>query len=220
MILARHMICAAALSSSTLLTAANAQECQNAMSPLKDSWVWTYRAIGKDKGGKESSSTWQERVKASADGFERLNISEGKTTRAAYKCESGNITGIKTPEIPGVQINRAAVSGYTLVTDGDWKTGKTWQLVWNLEGRKGILSGTMTVNVNFRILGREQITVSAGQFDAYKVEQVMEFKVKAAGVPISPPTQISTLWFAEGVGLVKQDWGKNGMMELVNLKKQ
>ena len=77
----------------------------------------------------------------------------------------------------------------------------------------------MIISITGReVLAKENVTVPAGSFDCYKINQVVE---TSGPMKFSTP---STEWICEGVGMIRsQSYGKNGEIagrsELIGLKR-
>lgn len=208
-------VLAAALCTAFLYTTAAAQgECSASMIPVKTNWVWTYRTT--DEKGK--TVTYTEQHLPSAQGYTQVTRrTQQEPQRTELQCSSGTYLSTRPPEFgQGIQVTRATFRG-TGVPALPWQVGKSWEALWLLEGKRGLLSGSGTLGSRNRVVGRESVTVAAGTFDAWKVEVQSVQQGKVAGLPLSAPPVNYVLWYAEGVGLVKADYGKNGKTELLGL---
>lgn len=196
---------------------ASAAECDNPVNPVQPGWVWTYRAAPSDTRKSASSYTLSRTL--TGEGFQEQTVSAGKPANTAkYRCVGGAHINLSLPKLGDAIITRAAVSGMGLAAAPDWKPGAMWSLVWNLEGRQGLLSGKADITANRQILGREKVTVPAGTFDAWKVRGNLRVAGKLGPVPLNRDLGGFQEWYAEGVGLVKSQSGYN-VTELTGLKK-
>lgn len=190
--------------------------CDHALSPVKADWVWTYG--WRDEAGR--SSTFEQRLVPTAQGFAALTQgASGRESRSEYRCTAGAHVSLTVPSIAEAQITRAEVSGVSLPAAPGWKVGQRWNLTWNLEGKKGLLRGQGTVDTQYEVLSREKVTVPAGTFDAWKVRASTRLHGKVAGISLNQPAFTGILWYAEGVGLVRQQYPRSRVMELLALKK-
>ncbi len=86
--------------------------------------------------------------------------------------------------------------------------------------------GSGTIEITNRVVGREQVTVPAGTYDALKVESTMAIKMSVRVGQMTVPANRNvrnTNWFAENVGMVKSisapgDFA-GATTELVSLKR-
>lgn len=64
-----------------------------------------------------------------------------------------------------------------------------------------------------KVVAREKITTTAGTFDCMKISGVRQSSMKVLGMNRKMPTTTEYLWFAPGIGVVKQDdHQENGML--------
>jgi hypothetical protein len=91
--------------------------------------------------------------------------------------------------------------------------GDTWTQIVDINGHMQMPDNTSAAarnqaSQNCNALAQESVSVPAGTFEAMKVEcQVeMTITISVQGLDVPPTTlaSTSTLWYAEGVGLVKQ----------------
>lgn len=197
--------------------ASPAAACDNALNPVQAGWVWTYRVTpGNIK--KPTSSYALSRTGAGAE-FQEQSMSAGKpvnTTR--FSCAGGAQTSLTPPQLGDIKLTRAAVSGVGIAAAAAWKPGATWALIWDLEGRQGVLSGKATITVRRQVMNREKVMVPAGTFDAWKVKGLLRVVGKLGPVPLNRDLGEFEEWYAEGVGLVKSS-SSYSVTELMTLKK-
>jgi hypothetical protein len=110
---------------------------------------------------------------------------DGRATRRSvseFRCSEEGITPVaEGTEFTGVQY------GNDLAPDGGWKW--TW-------------AGTgISASYDYRVAGREEVTVPAGTFDAVRVNYTAKVLSETRG-ELGPIR--GTLWIVPGVGLVKQ----------------
>ncbi|MDV6374318.1 TapB family protein [Deinococcus arenicola] len=194
-----------------------AAECDNALNPVQNAWVWTYRVMPGDT--KKPASSYSLSRTATDTGFQEQLASAGKPANTSkYKCTAGAHTTLTPPQLGDIRLTRAAVSGTGVADAQTWKPGAAWSLIWDLEGKQGLLSGRATLTASRQVLGREKVTVPAGTFDAWKVRGVLRVVGKLGPVPLNRDLGEFSEWYAEGVGLVKSQSGY-GLTELLTLKK-
>ena len=151
-----------------------------------------------------------------SDGAEHvvsIGLRDGRTTARLATADAALGTGEKTivvthegvlPEFEiilpsGTSRTTGATGMYLparLVPGVSW----TYTQEWDLPLSK------MTIKVEARAAERERVTVPAGSFDAIRVEADVESHTvaKAGDAPAFDHRQRDSLWFAEGVGLVRR----------------
>ncbi|GGO34823.1 hypothetical protein [Deinococcus humi] len=147
-------------------------------------------------------------------------MTAGKPTETGrYTCAGGTQLGLSPPNLGSITLTRAVVSGVEIAAAPAWKPGAAWSLVWDLEGRQGLLRGKATLTARRQIMGREKITVSAGTFDAWKVRVGYRVAGKVGPIPLNRDMNDFEEWYAEGVGLVRSRSSYN-TTELLSLRKE
>ena len=121
---------------------------------------------------------------------------EGRATRdgvSEFRCSKEGITPMaEGTKFTGVQY------GNDLAPGGGWKW--TW-------------AGTgISASYDYRVAGREKVTVPAGTFDAVRVNYTAKVLSETRG-ELGPIR--GTLWIVEGLGLVKQDEDDPGATSLL-----
>ncbi|MFC6665207.1 hypothetical protein ACFP9V_07430 [Deinococcus radiopugnans] len=191
--------------------------CDNPMSPVQAGWVWTYRVSSSD--GKKPASSYALSRAATGTGFQEQSTSAGKPLETArYTCVGGAQLGLQPPRLGSITLTRAAVSGTQVAAAPAWKAGAAWSLVWELEGRQGLLSGKATLTAKRQVLGREKVSVPAGTFDAWKVRVGYRVVGRVGPIPLNRDMNDFEEWYAEGVGLVKSQ-SSYSTTELLALQK-
>jgi len=121
---------------------------------------------------------------------------EGRAARdevSSFRCSKEGITPMdEGTEFTGVQY------GNDLAPDGGW----TW--TWAATG--------ISASYDYRVAGREEVTVPAGTFDAVRVNYTGKVLSETRG-ELGPV--VGTLWIVEGVGLVKQFEDDPGAISLL-----
>jgi hypothetical protein len=121
---------------------------------------------------------------------------EGRAARdevSAFRCSKEGITPMdEGTEFTGVQY------GNDLAPDGGW----TW--TWAATG--------ISASYDYRVAGRENVTVPAGTFDAVRMNYTGKVLSETRG-ELGPVR--GTLWIVEGVGLVKQFEDDPGAISLL-----
>jgi hypothetical protein len=107
---------------------------------------------------------------------------EPRRSTSTFRCSSEGITPVaEGTKFTGVQYGNA------LTPDAAWK----WS--WKATG--------IAADYEYRVVGREEVTVPAGEFDAVRVDYTAKALSETRG---ELPELGGTLWIAEGIGLVKQ----------------
>lgn len=111
----------------------------------------------------------------------------------------------------GFKMETVGRTGLTVPAAERWREGEEWRSSYEIraeiagpQGPGGRGSGT--IEITNRVVGREQVTVPAGTYDALKVESTMAMKLTVRVGQMTVPTNTSarnTSWFAENVGMVK-----------------
>ena len=188
--------------------------CDNSMNPVVSGWVWNYRTTPKD--GKAPTS-YTEQHQPTAGGFQVVFTQNGKTSAQTWTCIGGAQTNQSLPDLQGATITTAVLSGVTTPPAALWREGHTWTFTWDVEGHKGLLSGGGKLTMTARILGREQVTLPAGTFNAWKVGLNGVVDAHLAMVPIKRIYSV-TQWIVPWIGTVRTQ-SDTGLTELMSLKK-
>ena len=207
-----------AVAAGWLASSAHAQSaCQNEFRPVQPGWVWTYRLT--DSKGKVTSYT--EETLLTAQGYTLLVQQPGQPpARHEVRCVGGNYVSQEPPSFgQGIQVTRAVFSGVALPA-GRWQVGQSWKNGWQLEGKRGPLRGTGSLDYSNTVAALESVTVPAGKFEAWKVAAQQKVSGKVAGISVGPEAHNYTVWYASGVGVVKVDYGQGAKLELLSLTKK
>ncbi|MCH8273854.1 MAG: hypothetical protein IH851_03605 [Armatimonadetes bacterium] len=87
--------------------------------------------------------------------------------------------------------------------DADLTEGRTWSDEFSLEMDPE--TGTVYFSIRYTVLGRQEVTVPLGTFDAIVIEEEGRASAKEMNIRVKGRT-----WFAEGVGIVKATSEQNG----------
>jgi hypothetical protein len=136
------------------------------------------------------STVYREEVLSVENGrFRVLTTTQGNATDSVWLCTEEGLS-LKIDDVPGMKIT---ATGPTI--PARIEAGLEWTQVFESSG-EGFTQKLTTVN---RVTGREQVTVIAGTFEAFRVDY--EIETIATGAP--PSVVRGTQWFAPEVGLVK-----------------
>ena len=196
-----------------LSSGALAGACDNAIKPMQTGWVYTYRDTSKD-----GVALFEMRRSLTANGYTDTYTTPGKPpSLQSFRCEGGAHINVTAPSVAGATVTRLSITGVSFPAPAAWKTGYDWTYTMKLEGRKSGLNARATITFNYQILSRENVTVAAGTFDAWKVGISGTIDAHVAFVPIRQQFT-ETQWIVPGVGIVKISRPNSGS-ELVSLKK-
>ncbi len=198
-------------------------DCAHAYYPLTAGYSLTYRAVNGDRTD-EYSMTVTEADGSSATlkfSFAPDDRSEPATFNQQLTCSDGNLTPDGYLDMSSrfgdyrVRLDTDNVEGvllpHSLDTGASWVT--TYDLTVTPEGGDYpmVQFGQMKsrVSASSTVEGLEEVTVPAGDFEAYKVRVDTITTTEIPNLPGNvPPTEtevVSYQWYAEGVGLVKME---------------
>lgn len=137
-----------------------------------------------------TSSLYREEITAvEADRYRVTTTADGNVSESEWLC-GGEGLAMTMAEYPGMTITATGVS-----IPARMEVGDEWTQVFESRA-EGFSQKMTTVN---RVTAREEITVSAGTWEALRVDYEIE-----TSIPDQPSSTISgTQWFAPGVGLVR-----------------
>lgn len=197
----------------TLPALADAGACDGGIKPMQPGWLWTYRDT--DKDGVEF---YEMRRSLNSQGYTDTYTTPGKPPAPqSFRCEAGAHINVTAPSVGGAEITRLTVTGVSFPAPANWKTGYAWNYLMNLEGRKSGFNARATITFNYRILGREKVTVPAGTFDAWKVTMDGNVDAHISVLPIRQKFS-ETQWIVPDIGIVRIQRENSGS-ELVSLRK-
>ena len=106
-----------------------------------------------------------------------------------------------------VAVERTVVTGVNIPQPSEWRVGYTWTVTRQFKAGPNEDELTAYYDLSERreheIVAKEQITVPAGTFEAYRVDISNEFGGTIRDSE-SNTTQQGSFWYVEGVGLVKR----------------
>ncbi len=190
-------------------TAAQAAACDNVYQPTDPAWRWVYRAQGQ---------TDTVHYEPAPQGVTEVHEQRGNTQKVLYQCAGGALTNMSVPQFGAATVTRASVTGASVPAAPLWKLGYAWTSVWNLTGKQGLLRGDGTFERHYRIMAREKVSVPAGTFDTWRIDVNLHITGKAGLFNINRDIGEYTLWYAEGIGIVREQH-KDGLTELLELRK-
>jgi hypothetical protein len=147
-----------------------APECANSLDPA-EAWTWPYLkrpAQALDAAAVVQSRRYELRRVVVSGGYSDEYRSGDKLLYIQqYRCQAGAHTNVSKLNFgSGITVTKVEASGLNTPAAGAWTLGATWSRILDLEGRKGLLSGSGRIASRYRIVGREQVSVPAGTFTA------------------------------------------------------
>ncbi len=190
--------------------------CANNLVPVKLGATWTYTNNGGTAGAEQFTATI---VGTKPDGFTVALSAQGSPTiNQEWTCKPeglvastlGNGQNALGLSLAGIQGNLSTSNATGILLPANVQQGTQWTYGLDVAGTlsQSNLSADLTGNIATAMqgMGTESITVSAGTFDAMKVQGTSTFKIMAGfqglSVPVTSVVNL-TLWFAPGVGWIK-----------------
>lgn len=168
--------------------------CSSPFYPTDADLRWRYRTLG-------NNQTYAQSFTPTSPGtlLEQRRYTD-RTETTQWTCTPEGLRILPEGEIsfPGGSMRFTKLTGVIIPKSEAWRVGGRWAYRYELKGRVTVFDLSGYLEVENRIVAKENITVAAGQFEALKVEAVFrgEFGIGLSGK--------ATYWFAEGVGVVKQ----------------
>lgn len=196
-------------------------KCDHPYYPVREGWVWTYKSSTDGKTYTSSQSN------VSASGFTTIMKFSNLTVENRWRCDANGLASLEYGGVSGgqnQQIKMETVSSKGVVIPNRLGVGSSWEYSYTIKGNMPSQGGTMTGDstVTNKVVGQETVRVSAGTFQAYKVESTFTTKMTmtVSGKAMNLPANSfkSTSWYAQGVGMVKSV-SEVGTTELISLKK-
>jgi hypothetical protein len=137
-----------------------------------------------------TSTVYKERVIAvDSDRYRVETTMVGNTSESTWLCSAQGLA-MQIDEVPAMSITTTGPS-----IPATMEIGAEWTQTFEMKG-PGISTRITTVN---RVAAREEITVPAGTFDAFRVDYEAETAVEGEAPSVTRGTQ----WFAVGIGVVR-----------------
>ena len=207
--------------------------CANAYYPVRQGATWTYKSVGGPTG--EFSFT-DSITSVREDGFTLTTQFNELTRTQEWSCTSDGLVALQLGGPAAASLNMQDmqfnldvnnVSGVTFpntIQQGDqWQHGLGFTGKLDIAGQSAEANGT--AESSFTALGEESVTVTAGTFDAMKIQVDTTLNITATVQGLSIPVTLSstyTFWFAQGVGWVKAsgsgDLGGQAFSESIELQ--
>ena len=198
----------------TTTPAAAQSLCTNLYYPVCQGATWTYKSTGGPAGEYSFTDTI---TSVREDGF-TLSTQVGDLTRTQeWTCTAEGLAALQLGGAPAAMLNSQNIQLNLDVNNATGitfpiqiNTGDQWQQNLDVTGNVTAFNeeaeATGSVQMSFNALGNESVTVSAGTFDALKVQVDVTLNLDATYQGITLPVEFTgdyTYWFAPNVGWVK-----------------
>jgi len=108
-------------------------------------------------------------------------------------------------------LTTAGWTGHTLPNPDEMDVGSTWTATYTLTGDITIgglvTTAEGTVTINYVISAIEEVTVPAGTFQAYRVDNTTEMEIAlnmgGSPIPVSGEVSSASIWYVEDLGMIK-----------------
>jgi len=191
-----------------------AGECDNPFFPAVEGRVMTYRNTIPAFGESEFSHTFSDVTDSSFN--VNIGVGDGESVVQKWTCSADGLLSPEMAQMPGMAegmtFEYIEASGATLPAGDQMTAGHEWTTHYVVEVTmpdlgQGAMSMSETVDLVNTVAGEESVTVPAGTFDAVRVDTTGMIAVSIAGAPASNIEMSMVSWYAEGVGLVRQEIG-------------
>lgn len=204
--------------------------CNHPYYPIRDGAVYRYQMTAPGMDAAEMTIAF---TVTGADSFVTTQTFSGVTTETTWQCTEGGLLrtdlGLGIPEMPGLEYSVDGVTGVTFPPPDQLTEGATWQNTFNMSGQMSMeglsLNVSMEALTDNLLTGFESVTTPAGTYDAARIEATttMQITTDMGAMPAIPAMDTTTtMWLAEGVGMVKSvsadPMGGESTMELVALE--
>jgi hypothetical protein len=197
---------------------ATSGDCDNSLYPVVGGATWQYLGANSNSGTFSFAHTF---VEIHSDGFTEQDVWDSGLVRSAqWSCQAGNLkalelgTGAGTVSTASTNFVADSTTSEGVTLPATVTAGDTWTQIVDINGHMQMPDNTSAAarnqaSQNCTAIGPENVSVPAGTFEAMKVEcQVeMTITISVQGLDVPPTTlaSTSTLWYADGVGLVKSE---------------
>ncbi len=191
-----------------------AGDCDNPFFPAVEGRVMTYRNTVPAFGESEFSHTFSDVTDSSFN--VNIGVGDGENIIQKWTCSADGLLSPEMAQMPGMAegmtFEYIEASGATLPAADQMTAGHEWTTHYVVEVTmpdlgQGAMSMSETVDLVNTVAGEESVTVPAGTFDAVRVDTAGTIAVSIAGAPASNVEMSIVSWYAEGVGLVRQEIG-------------
>jgi hypothetical protein len=198
-------------SQSTQAQSSSSGSCQNSYIPIQAGATWTYG--GHDAAGTfmrtttitsvEANSFERQVVAAQSNGVQRTYTDSWACTPDGLVLQGGPLATTFQSVYGNASMRTISSTGVTLPTN--ISAGSTWSQQAQLEFTSAKGSVNLTLNYSFKGIGLEQVTVTAGTFNAMEVEVNVTSQAVIAGRTINLIVD-GFDWYAPNIGIVKSSY--------------
>jgi hypothetical protein len=197
-------------------------KCDHPYFPVRQGWTWTYKQSGQVNGTYSLTVT-----SANDQGFTLRYASKEGSFDLRWRCDASGLVSLDQSPLgqdQGFKLETTNAKGVTLPSQ--LRVGLAWTYSYDLKGSLKSQGEAMTITgkstTSAKVTALEAVRVPAGTFQAFRVESTTktEMAMDLGGLRQPMPSQsfAETVWYAEGVGMVKSVAG-GVTTELVSLKK-
>ncbi len=193
--------------------AASAGACANVYFPVAPTALWNYHVSGSPTGDYDYSSIISS-VNAAA--FTVDNHFGDLVTSISWECNLTGLAALSPGGSASIESPNAMFTYTVTGSEGDTlpaaiETGDTWIQTLSLHGEHTTSGGSVftsdgTYTSHYSAAGFEEIKTAAGNFTAMRVDIESNWNLKTTISGITVPVHLnitSSVWFAPGVGMVK-----------------
>ena len=204
-------------SAPTPTAAATAEEvtlgdCDNRFFPVVSGHVLRYRNNIPGMGESEFAQTFGD---VTDNSFTiTLGLGEGQSLVQNWQCGAEGLLAPEMSGLPGVgqgmSVEYLEASGITLPRDDQMEPGQEWNTHYVVEvtmadSGAGQMILSETVDMTNTVAGVESVSVPAGDYDAVRVDTQGTISFSIGGSAPTTTELTMTSWYAEDVGLVRQE---------------
>ncbi|MDY6874528.1 MAG: hypothetical protein SVR81_11345 [Chloroflexota bacterium] len=211
--------------------------CYHPLFPVADKGTWTYQYDDGDTYTMTVDATGQDTFTLTQE-FDEEDVSDDDElvlTMDFYCTSEGllqgdfaqiDLFGESGEDVPEINFDTVEWTGETLPAMDLMEIGYTWTATYTMEGEFNIEGMESTakavVTIDYILADIEEVTVPAGAFpQAYRIESsseiAMSMGMDESIVPFSSYDSNSTIWYVEGVGMVKTQDEFSGISSQVEL---
>lgn len=195
-----------------------AGDCGNDFYPVIEGRILRYANTIPGFGNTEHTVTYSDVTDTSFTAT--TDLSDGNVLTQTWTCSGEGLLQPEFSQLPTAEeftltVEFVESSGLTIPAADQFQPGTTWttHYVANAtlsDSGAGEMTMAQTTDLTHTVVGPETITVPAGTFEAMRVETTGNVSsVTSVGGVSVPPMELPmsfVSWYAEGVGLVRQDW--------------
>ena len=215
-----------------------AAACDNAFYPAESGAIRNYKIV--NRGTTLPNLTYSEqKANVTFGSFnDHREFSDGARTDAQWSCTADGLVPSEF-SIPAVlrlstafKFDSISASGPAIPAADKWTPGYEWTTVYQVSGTENSPSSqspgrvTGRIDVKSQIVSSEKVTVPAGSYDCFLVDQTIRESLRIEGAQRSRRPSLASIrvstWYAKGVGMVRAAFSGDigtGMEELTSVSK-